>query len=88
MKLASGDGKAREGCYGLDVESQGGKDYIKDLDFCLAFALENRRQMVSRVVDVLSKRCGDGTADWDSLINRNHNHAEHTGKALRMPKRA
>ena len=28
MRLASGDGRAREGLYGLRVDSQGGRDYI------------------------------------------------------------
>jgi tRNA-splicing ligase RtcB len=75
MKLASGDGKAREGHFGFAVESAEGQDYIKDLAFCLAFALENRREMMRRIVGVLYEHC-DGHAEWDQLINRNHNHAE------------
>lgn len=55
MKAASGVGKAREGHYALDVNSQDGKDYITDLNFCLEFALENRRQMASRVIGVIGK---------------------------------
>lgn len=75
MRLASGDGKAKEGHYGLDVESPVGKDYVKDMKFCLEFALENRREMLRRVAKVLSKHCS-GMAEWNKLINRNHNHAE------------
>ena len=75
MKLASGDGKAREGHFAFEVDSQNGQDYIKDLAFCLEFALKNRKEMMKRVVDVLSKHC-KGRAEWDKLINRNHNHAE------------
>jgi len=78
MKLASGDGKAREGHFGLSVESDEGKNYITDMDFCLSFALENRLEMMRRIVDVIEAilpRDG-GAADWASLINRNHNHAE------------
>jgi len=74
MKLASGGGRASEGHFGLDVQTKGGKNYIKDLDFCLAFALENRLEIMRRIVAVLQKRI-DGTADWTQLINRNHNHA-------------
>lgn len=75
MKLASGDGKAREGHFGFDVESKDGKDYITDLDFCLEFALANRMNMIYRVIDVVDRYC-KGAAVGSSLINRNHNHAE------------
>lgn len=75
MKLASGDGKAREGHFGFAVDSANGRDYIKDLAFCLAFALENRREMMRRIEAVLSEHC-TGAGVWDALINRNHNHAE------------
>ena len=75
MRMASGDGKAREGHFGFSVDSAEGRDYIKDLAFCLAFALENRREMMQRIVGVLDSLVY-GTVDWDGLINRNHNHAE------------
>lgn len=74
MKLASGDGKAREGHYGLSADSQEGKDYITDLNFCLAFALENRRIMIQRAIAAMKKFAkGDESFPF---INRNHNHAE------------
>lgn len=75
MREASGDGKAREGHYPLDVDSEDGRNYIRDMNFCLAFALENRKQMIRRVEDVMRVIC-QGAGDWDNLINRNHNHAE------------
>jgi tRNA-splicing ligase RtcB (3'-phosphate/5'-hydroxy nucleic acid ligase) len=75
MRIASGDGKAREGHFGFSVDSGDGKDYIKDLAFCLGFALENRREMMRRIVGVLDSLVS-GVAEWDALINRNHNHAE------------
>ena len=75
MRLASGDGKLREGPYGFAVQSPAGRDYIADLNFCLAFALENRRQIIQRVVAAMAQFCRGG-ADWGRLINRNHNHAE------------
>lgn len=75
MKLASGDGKAREGHFGFAVDSAEGQNYIDDLAFCLAFALENRHQIIQRVVREMAHYC-DGFADWSRLINRNHNHAE------------
>ena len=76
MKLASGDGKAREDHLPLLVGSDAGDSYIADLGFCLAFALENRRRMISRVVYALNRHVGACKADLSGMINRNHNHAE------------
>ena len=73
MKLAAGDGKAREGHFGFSTSSTDGKNYVDDLAFCLAFALENRLQIIKRVVSQIASY---GHADWGRLINRNHNHAE------------
>lgn len=74
MKLAAG-GKAREGHYALAVDSRDGRDYHKDLNFCLQFALRNRYEIIHRVVAQIQNVCA-GDADWPRLINRNHNHAE------------
>ena len=74
MKLAAG-GKAREGHFGFNVKEQKGLDYIKDLSFCLHFALANRKEMIQRVITTIQEFC-QGQADWEQLINRNHNHAE------------
>ncbi len=74
MKIAGG-GKAKEGYYGLEVHTKDGQDYIKDLNFGLEFALENRIQMMRKVEDVMDMVCW-GKFDWGGLINRNHNHAE------------
>lgn len=74
MKLAAG-GKAREGHFGFAVRTSEGRDYLKDLAFCLEFALANRFEMIRRVVREIQHSCA-GEADWSGLINRNHNHAE------------
>lgn len=71
----SPQGKAKEGVFGLDCNSQTGKDYIIDMNFALAFALENRRQMIQSVVKCIQKFT-DGKESIDLFINRNHNHAE------------
>jgi len=76
MKLASGDGKAREGHYALREDSEAGKAYIQDLAFCLDFALENRMGMVSRIEDAIKSEIRVGKVQWEGVINRNHNHAE------------
>ncbi len=75
MKLASGDGKAREGYYVLDFQSNDGANYVTDLNYALQFALLNRAEMMKRVERILSK-VAKGHGDWYGLINRNHNHAE------------
>ena len=80
MKLASGDGKAREGHYGLRVDSPEGQDYINDLAFGLQFALDNRRTMIQRIIKAIWRKVDhrgcQNVADMSLLINRNHNHAE------------
>ena len=75
MRLASGDGKVREGHFGFDVTSADGLAYINDLNWALEFALENRKEIMEQVMAALMWRC-DGDAGWGSLINRNHNHAQ------------
>ncbi len=75
MKLASGSGKAKEGHFGLDVTSDLGQSYINDMDWALEFALENRSEMMRRIVKEIKSHC-EGEALYQELINRNHNHAE------------
>jgi len=75
MKLASGDGKAREGHFGLKIDSPSGQAYINDLAWCLQFALENRLLMITEVNHILEDMF-DGEGLFKDLINRNHNHAE------------
>ncbi len=75
MKLASHSDKAREGHYGFDTGSREGRAYIQDQRFCAAFALENRLEMMRRVLIALSSYCS-GEGDWPALINRHHNHVE------------
>lgn len=81
MKVAAGDGKAREGHYGLDVATQAGQDYLADLNFGLAFALENRLQMLLRVESAL-RQFAPGSVSLTELVNRNHNHAEQNREGL------
>ena len=75
MKLVSGDGKAREGHFAFGIESDYGKNYIRDMNFCLEFALENRMQIALKVESVIQSFMA-GDCEYNELINRNHNHAE------------
>ena len=71
MKLASDDGKARDGHFPLQDDSDLGASYVNDMNWALAFALENRQRIACAVLDIL-----DGEQPAEDLINRNHNHAE------------
>jgi tRNA-splicing ligase RtcB len=79
MKIASGSNKAKEGHYGLDEDSFEGSQYIQDLEWCLHYALHNRRDMMDSVFNVLESTTGLRVDGVGSLINRNHNHAERKG---------
>lgn len=74
MKIAGG-GKAREGHFGLDAESKKGQDYLTDASWAEEYALANRCEMMKKTVKIL-EGVASGVADWDGLINRNHNHVE------------
>lgn len=77
MKLASGDGKAREDHLPLQVDSPEGQAYLTDLNFCLEFALKNRTEMMRRTFSAVERSLGSvPEVDWGTMINRNHNHAE------------
>jgi len=68
--------KAREGHHAFDVDSEDGRDYIQDLAWCLDYAVANRKEIVSRIAEVIMAEIGvEGEVDFTDLINRNHNHA-------------
>ena len=75
MKLASNSRKAKEWHFGFDVNSDNGKDYLKDLNFCLEFALENRKRILIETGSAINKAIGnkdrrDNMIDWGGFINR------------------
>ena len=69
-----------EGIWGLDVNTALAQDYIKDQNYALAFALENRKRMIevihTVVNEVLKKEFTCKYEDETRFINRNHNHTE------------
>lgn len=65
-----------EGHLGLPENHPLAKDYIKDLNWCLEYALANRRMMIQGVYEALRSVGLEGQLCYDELINRNHNHAE------------
>jgi tRNA-splicing ligase RtcB len=64
---------------GLDTASKLGKEYIKDMNFALNFALENRKRMIQAVLEAMNEAL-DANESLEEIegkfINRNHNHAE------------
>jgi tRNA-splicing ligase RtcB len=77
VKAAHPEGKCKDGHHGFSVESQEGKDYIQDLNWCLDYALANRKEMMSRTVRAITEAINISgyELDFSELINRNHNHA-------------
>ncbi len=69
-----------KGIWGLDVNSDLGREYIKDQNFALAYALENRKKMIEVIHNIMNETMGGAHAfeseDETRFINRNHNHAE------------
>lgn len=84
MRLAANSKKAKEGHFALAEDSEAGQNYIKDMNFCLKFALFNRVSITMAVVTAVVDACVkvDGpkgpplALDYPNMINRNHNHAE------------
>ncbi len=55
----------------LPIETQEAKDYIKEMNYCIEFALANRRLMMNRMMEALSEVMGN--FETDELINKSHN---------------
>lgn len=64
-----------EGLYSLNINSEIGNQYLVDLDFCLDYALLNRKIMTHRIAEGIQFQFNDTIQDIQ-FINRNHNHAE------------
>lgn len=64
----------------LPLDSQEGKDYLLEMQYCVDFALANRKLMMERIVDIFIDTMGYGVSNcgyiMDSLINIAHNYAK------------
>ena len=73
--------KGEDGLAFLPIDSQEGQDYIKEMNYCVEFALANRKLMMDRIMaifEILNK-----TVDFEPMINIAHNYASlehHFGK--------
>ena len=65
---------AKEGHFGFPAISKHGKDYLKDALFAQEFALENRKEMIHQIRNIISNLTGKPISQTTELINRNHNH--------------
>ena len=57
----------------LPIETQEGKDYMREMEYCKDFAFANRREMMEVVKEGLRSLCPG--VDFDPLINVPHNYA-------------
>jgi tRNA-splicing ligase RtcB len=77
MKKAANGRKQNEGHFCFHEYSASGVDYINDMNWCLEFALENRKRMINLASDIMRNYHANGNIYCSvNLINRNHNHIE------------
>lgn len=75
MREANPDGKLSEGLYGFDVNSDIGKDYIKDISFCNVFAELSHKVMIREVVNSFREVGIECSCNFEDMIISNHNNA-------------
>jgi len=57
----------------IPIEDKLAKDYIAEMNYCVDFALANRKQMMQRTMEAIKEV--KGIIETDSLINESHNFA-------------
>ncbi|MBX2840506.1 MAG: RtcB family protein [Flammeovirgaceae bacterium] len=65
----------------LPIETKEAKDYLAEMNYCVEFALANRKLMMTRMVEALKEVVAD--FECDEIINKSHNFAaweNHFGK--------
>lgn len=65
-----------EGLHSFNINSKLGQDYLKDMNFCLEYALLNRRTMINQITIGILNQFNFVNHKRVQFINRNHNHAE------------
>lgn len=64
------------------IDSDYGRMYLKDLDFSLQWALENRKKMLLVIMECLGIGRQQSEKMLDGMINENHNHAVITDEGV------
>ncbi|CAK8724866.1 hypothetical protein GMJAKD_14995 [Candidatus Electrothrix aarhusensis] len=61
----------------LPLDSQEGQDYLQEMQYCVDFALANRRLMMQRMQEVFAEVVGEiaGEVQFAEMINIAHNYA-------------
>merc|ERR1712217_206497 len=59
----------------IRINSKQGQDYLNDMGFCQAYALENRKFMMQAFAHVMKKETGKDTL-WNEMVNIHHNYCE------------
>lgn len=72
---ATQSGGRKEALAKLKIKSKEGSEYLTDMTFCQAYALENRRFMMQAFEEVVRKETGR-RALWSKLVNIHHNYCE------------
>jgi tRNA-splicing ligase RtcB len=65
----------------LPLDSRPGRSYLAEMEFCVQFALANRKQIMAQVQEAMTEILG--AVEFGELINRSHNFAaleEHGGR--------
>ena len=57
----------------LPIDSEEGQNYINEMNYCVDFALANRKLMMDRVIDIFSKL--ETSIIFEPMINIAHNYA-------------
>lgn len=57
----------------LPIETKAAKDYMAEMQYCVDYALANRKLMMTRMTEALAAVVGD--FDCDEIINKSHNFA-------------
>jgi tRNA-splicing ligase RtcB (3'-phosphate/5'-hydroxy nucleic acid ligase) len=57
----------------LEIESQEGQDYLRDMEWCQQYAYHNRRVMQEILLNVIYEVVKKN-ADWDHAVNIHHNY--------------
>tara|TARA_Y100000310_G_scaffold339912_1_gene434084 strand:- start:899 stop:2059 length:1161 start_codon:yes stop_codon:yes gene_type:complete len=79
MKKVAKKERGYESTFPIKISSKLGKEYLNVLEFGLAFALLNRKEMIYKTISGIEKVLGK-KLDYEIWVNKNHNHAVPTGK--------
>lgn len=71
--------KNKEGHFGFELNSEIGKSYLNSMEYCLDFALENRKTMIDTIKKGIELQL-NRKVETITFINRNHNHGEVQGE--------